>query len=404
MFAVSDYPGHYFPMVPLGWAFQAAGHEVRVACGPAQVSTASRTGLPAVACGSDVDTVVQARIGYHLAARQGLMQHPGLPPLHPLTGAPMRRLEDFDWAAYEPEYVAQAAIRGRDRTRAMAGFARDWRPDLVVHDLLSPEGMVAAHVAGARSLCHLWGPTGTDETGYGLAALRPDVPAPVRERLGIALDADLLPEVVDPCPAAVAPATTSTRLPVRYLPFHGGGGTGPAVPAPPARPRICAVWSNSLSQIFGPASFVLPALVRACADLDVELVLALSTQDAELLGPLPPYARLLRHFPLSLLLPGCSVVVHHGGAGCLMTGLAAGVPQLALPFGAEQEMIATRLAAAGAGLVIRGSLADEASLTTALRRLLVEPAFLARATTLARANDAAPAPAELAAMLTVPAS
>ena len=395
LFVVSDYPGHYFPMVPLGWALQTDGHEVRVVCGPAQVDTASRTGLPALARGTDVDTVVQARIGYHLEARSGLAHHPGLPPLHPLTGQEMARLEDFDWAAYEPELAQQQAVHGRDRTRGIAGFARQWQPDLVVYDLLSVEGLVAAHAVGAPAVCHLWGPTGTDETGYGLERMRPDVPAPIRERLGIDPHADLVTHVVDPCPPGVAPATKATRLPLRYIPYNGPSCVSPAALREPVRPRVVVVWSNSLTRIFGPASFVVPTVVAAAASLDVELVLALSDEDAAQLGAVPDAVTVLRRHPLSLLLDNASVVVHHGGAGCLMTALAAGVPQLALPFGLEQEMIARRLADAGAGLVIRGSMVDADGIRVALRALLDDTGYALAARSLAAQNAVAPSPTEL---------
>ena len=397
MFVVSDYPGHYFPMVPLGWALQAAGHEVRLVCGPAQAPTASRTGLPVIARGVDVDTVLQARLGYYQEALAGY-GHPGLPPLHPLTGAVMAGLDDFDWPAYQPEFFARAGVDGRDRTRAIAGLARQWRPDLVLHDLLSPEALVAAHVAGGKAVCHLWGPTGTDETGYGLDRLRPDVPAPVRERLGIPLDAQLVTHVIDPCPAPIAPATTAQRLRVRYIP-HNGPGTTALPPARGGRPRVCVVWSNSLSQIFGDASFVVPAVVAAAEQLDVELVLALSDEDADRLGTVPPSVTVLRRYPLNLLLPGASAVVHHGGAGCLMTAVAAGVPQLALPFGAEQEMIARRLAGSGAGTVIRGSAADAGPIAAALRDLLGTSGYRDSAANLAAENAAAPTPLALVAQL-----
>src|SRR2546430_12968791 len=110
-----------------------------------------------------------------------------------------------------------------------------------------------------------------------------------------------------------------------------------------------------------------------------------------------PYTTLFRsrRHPLSLLLDNASVVVHHGGAGCLMTALAAGVPQLALPFGLEQEMIARRLAEAGAGRVIRGSAADVDGIRTALRALLDDPDHALAVRSLAAQNAAAPSPAEL---------
>src|SRR5262249_22609588 len=148
-----------------------------------------------------------------------------------------------------------------------------------------------------------------------------------------------------------------------------------------------------------PASFVVPTVVAAATELDVELVLALSEEDAARLGEVPPGVQVLRQFPLNLLLNNASVVVHHGGAGCLMTALAAGVPQLALPFGLEQEMIARRLAGTGAGLVIRGSTVDSEGVRTALRALLANATHAKAARDLADRNASAPSPAELVPVL-----
>lgn len=44
-------PGHLFPMVPLAWAFQAAGHEVRVAGPPSCQDAITQAGLSAVEAG-----------------------------------------------------------------------------------------------------------------------------------------------------------------------------------------------------------------------------------------------------------------------------------------------------------------------------------------------------------------
>lgn len=233
MFVVSDYAGHYAPMVPLGHALRAAGHEVRLVCGPAHAPVAALTGLPvaATSAGTDVDTVESARFGrWHAAMEAGIAPSPAL--LHPATGEPISGLDPAAWEAFAPGYFARMGERGRQRTRAFAAFAREWRPDLVVHDLLSAEGLVAAHVSGAVAVCHLWGPTGTAETGYGLAALRPDIPAPLRAILGIDAGADLVTHVIDPCPAGIAPATDAVRLPVRYTPFPGAGDEDRGWPDP----------------------------------------------------------------------------------------------------------------------------------------------------------------------------
>ncbi len=53
--------------------------------------------------------------------------------------------------------------------------------------------------------------------------------------------------------------------------------------------------------------------------------------------------------PHDLLFPRMLAVIHHGGAGTTHTGLRAGVPSLAVPFGADQAFWGNRIAAIGAG-------------------------------------------------------
>ncbi|GHH30934.1 hypothetical protein Srubr_25170 [Streptomyces rubradiris] len=63
LFTTFAWSSHYYPMVPLGWALQAAGHEVRVATTPSLVDAVVTTGLPAVAVGKDIDIVGRAGSG-----------------------------------------------------------------------------------------------------------------------------------------------------------------------------------------------------------------------------------------------------------------------------------------------------------------------------------------------------
>jgi rhamnosyltransferase subunit B len=53
--------------------------------------------------------------------------------------------------------------------------------------------------------------------------------------------------------------------------------------------------------------------------------------------------------PFSLLFPRCSAVIHHGGIGTCAEALAAGIPQMVVPFGFDQPDNATRLLHLGVG-------------------------------------------------------
>src|SRR5690242_9158774 len=64
--------GHFAPLVPLGWALRAAGHDVLVACHPSQADSVLRAGLPALPLGPDVDMFALFR-----AKRRGQAWRPG---------------------------------------------------------------------------------------------------------------------------------------------------------------------------------------------------------------------------------------------------------------------------------------------------------------------------------------
>ncbi|GAA0639187.1 DUF1205 domain-containing protein [Kutzneria viridogrisea] len=397
---VSDYPTHYFPLIPLGWALQAAGHELRVCAGPAQAATIERAGLTPVPCGPDVDPVTDARWLAYSLARQGLRTGQ-LPPLNPETGAELADLDAFDHAEFAARRQQELARVGEARTRDVLDLAKSWRPDLVLHDLVAAEAVVAAQLSGVPSACHLWGLTGTSETTPGLDSLAADVPAPVRELIGMAADEPAIRFVLDPTPPPIAPPTAAPRMPVRYVPYNGPGALADPPPWPTeiGRARVAVVWGSAIRRINGPGSFLVPALVDALAARGVDVVLAIGAEEAELLGRLPANVQVLPQYPLRLLLPHCTAVVHHGGAGAALTAAAAGLPQLVVAFGPMELRSAQRIADAGVGVALPGAHAAPGTIRAAVDQLLDTPELAAAAAEMARANAALPSPADVVPVL-----
>jgi UDP:flavonoid glycosyltransferase YjiC (YdhE family) len=377
MFTVSSWPTHYASMIPLGWALQAVGHEVRVLCAPSQVTTVGNAGLIPVPVPSGMDIVTSNRLQYYWEAVRGVWPFPFL-PLHPLTGERMGSLSDFDVAAYrrdvEPELMAGTSA-GFD---AAVDFARRWEPDLVLHDPTSLEGLLASRLVGVPAAMCLWGPVGTHETAH-FQVVPPDPSGSFARYGGGEFDLGMISNVVDPCPPALAPRTKAARLDVRYMPYNG------VSPAPlwlldaPRRPRVCVTWSTALSTMSGPDSYLLPELVHALSDLDAEVMVTATAQDVAALGSLPPSVRVLERLPLRLLLPSCDVVVHHGGSGTAMTALCAGVPQLAITFIAETTLTGLRLANAGVGRHLLGHQASRGAVRSSVEALLSAASYRERA-------------------------
>lgn len=57
----------------------------------------------------------------------------------------------------------------------------------------------------------------------------------------------------------------------------------------------------------------------------------------------------LESAPHDWLLPRCKLVIHHGGAGTTSAGLCAGIPNIVVPFTADQPFWGRRVHARGAG-------------------------------------------------------
>ncbi len=78
--------------------------------------------------------------------------------------------------------------------------------------------------------------------------------------------------------------------------------------------------------------------------------------------------------PQRAVLARAGLAVVHGGLNTVLDALAAGVPLVTIPLAYEQGAIAARVAASGAGLVVKARRAQH-DLPSALRRLSVEAGF-----------------------------
>jgi len=368
MCTVSAWPTHYFPLVPMCWALQSAGHDVHVLCAPSQSKTVSRAGLTPVPVLGELEIPFLARLRNVWDAQAGRWPYSWMPP-HPVTGEPMKKLTDFGFGEFARASREKMADPVERSGAAAVEYARSWRPDLVLFEPLALEGLLAARVIGVPAVLHLWGPVGTHETDPEVRGVA-EYPTNSFARYGVGeISLSTVDYVLDPCPIDLQPPVDATRLPIRYLPYNGPGGQPTWALEEPERPRVSIVWGNSLTAMLGPESFAVPLVVEALADLPVEIVAMAGNRDvASVRGG--DKVRVLEQFPLHLLLPTCSAVVHHGGAGCMMTAIAAGVPQLAIPAAMDQPTNAARLVASGAGLRIPRPVANPENVRAAVLELL----------------------------------
>jgi UDP:flavonoid glycosyltransferase YjiC (YdhE family) len=352
----SPLTGHVLPLVPLALAMRDAGAEMVVAT----------AGDGVAACPPELSPVDVA---------------PGL-RLGPLFGRLMLRRP----------LLARREMAGRGGTTAVGllfgtlgarmaegvlAAAEQHRPDLVLHESLAPAGV---EVAARRGVPSVLVEGNLFDAGVLLAAAlatyRParglgELPPPARV-------------LTSSPPSVVGPRT---GIPMRAVPWTPDRPFDEEFTRPGPRPRVLVSRSTVASP--GPDRLMRDAVAAAAGtDLDVVLV----RPDRRVTRrPLPPPVRTADWLPFPRVVPAAAGVVHHGGAGTVLTALAAGVPQLVVRGAGDRRTNGDLLAARGAGLAV-----EPGGITRALlERLVSDPALATAAREVAAEMAAMPAPADV---------
>lgn len=392
---------HFFSMVPLAWAFRAAGHEVRVASQPAQTAGITGAGLTAVPVGTDH--------GYHerlqeQARTDGFAPRIDFdnirdaePDLHELLGF---------YTLLVPSFFA--AVNNDSMIDDLVDYAREWKPDLVIWEPLTWAGAIAAQVVGAAHARLLWSSDVLGLTRQKFLRALADEPAPAQddplrewltwtlERHGSEFDESVVSGqwTIEQEPPSLRLPTDQHTIPMRYVPYNGRAAIPDWLRAPADRPRVCLTVGVSTRDGIGHSTVSLADLIHAMADLDIELIATLNEDQRAGLDNVPANTRLVDYVPLHALLPGCAAVIHHGGGGTWCTAMRSAVPQLVIPEIWDATLKARWLAELGAGLHQPVSSMTVDSLRDKVIRLVEDPSFQAAANALRAEMLAQPSPAE----------
>ena len=359
--------GHVLPMLPLAVAARERGHDVLWATAAEACPLIEAEGVAAAPAG------VSAEGSLAEYARRW-------PQVADLEG---RAASAHMFGRLFGAVAAAAAARDLER------LARDWKPDLVVHEAAEFAAPAVAAAAGIPSVTH----------GFGLlipperVADAGERAAPVWERLGV----EPRPYggcyehlYIDICPPSMQTddlAHVARRTLLRPAATAPGG----------ARGDIVHLTMGTAFKNYATTARV----ARALARLDAPLVLTVGPGgDVTAVGPLPANVEVATFIPYRDLLPRCSIVVSHAGAGVMLRSLAAGLPQLCLPQSpSDQFRNAAACAARGAGLALVGAEASDDAIEAAARRLLGESSFRVSAERVRAEIAAMPAPADVVAQL-----
>ncbi|GAA1837738.1 glycosyltransferase [Pseudonocardia ailaonensis] len=350
---VASWPGygHLLPMVPLIRAAQRRGAEVLVTTGADLAPVVERLGVPA------------HRSGLTLAESYARL---------PVVVGELPAAEQPAFAARH--FFGAGAV---DRARDIADLVAGWRPDLVVHDTLELGSATVAVGAGIPHVTHGYGPSvpGTDAFArvLGAAVAEAGLPDPV--------PAVLAAPYLEPCPPGLHGPDPEPWQDIRPIRPNAGEPGGYVLP-PRDRPIVYLTLGTVVNQ--NPEAF--RAVLEGCLRHPVDIVATTGPDvDPAVLGELPPQVLAAPYLPQADVLPHCTAVVSHCGAGTMFGALCHGLPHLAVPLGADQPANAAALAASGAGLVVTPD-----GVAAGLGRLLAEPSFRAAAERLAAGAAAMP--------------
>jgi UDP:flavonoid glycosyltransferase YjiC (YdhE family) len=356
--------GHAFPMLALGEALAARGHEV---C----LETWSKWREPAEAGGMAFAAAPEYQV-------------------FPTLERPLKPYE--------------AAVRAARHTR---GAVRDFAPDVAVADILTPAPALAAELEGvpvATLVPHVFPHLPPGFPAYSIGARLP------RTALGAALwrRTDRLVargleqgrREYNECRA---------RLGLPPLPYVHTGlsreltlvGTLPQLEYPrdwPAWARVVGplMWEPPGDRIApppgeGPVVLVAPStaqdgghrLLRATlaglADAPVRVIATYNGRAPDPAVTVPGNAVLVPWLSYSRTMPACDVVVTHGGHGTLVRALASGCPVVVCPAGGDMAENAARADRAGVGVRLPGRLCTPRGVRLAVERALRRPGLRAEA-------------------------
>ena len=174
----------------------------------------------------------------------------------------------------------------------------------------------------------------------------------------------------------------SLDFPRRALPpgFHYTGpfrgGTPEPFELPPGDSRRLVYCT--LGTLQGSRSRIFLKVARACAELDLRLVITQGNRGSLKAGDLPGNPMVHDWVPQEAVLAHADLVVCHGGMNTVLEPLASGLPLVVMPLAFEQSAIAARLDRAGVARVL-GPRARVRQLTRAVDSAMTDPGVRAKA-------------------------
>lgn len=364
-------PGHAFPMIALGRALLARGHDVTL-------QTWERWRAPVEAEGITFTPAPE---------------YSAFPTRTSGRGARDQPLDFYEAVVYA--------------TRDTLPLVRELQPDVVVHDILTLGPSLAAElldIPRATLIPHVFPEAGPGFPIYSFGARLPRTAAgrafwerahlPVRRGLEsgrlalnntreqVGLPALSYPHGGTSQELALIASFPQLEYP-RSWPSHAHV-VGPLMWEPPAQeitlppgedPLVLVAPSTSQD----PDHRLLHAALRGLADAPIRVLATYNRRLPSRPLPVPSNARVVDWVSYARTLPNCDAIVCHAGHGTLVRALSVGVPVVACPVAGDMNENAARLAWAGAGVRLPRRFISPRPLRHAVERVLDEPSITKRA-------------------------
>ena len=370
LFTCRPTDGHYYPMVPLIEALVGAGDDVAVATAEPLLGFVEAAGVQAFSAGLAGDDPI-------------VLRHRNF-----AVGLPATEIRRF---AFTDIFVG---VEMPPRLEDLDAVFKVFRPDLVVHEIAEFAAPIAATAHGVPYATHSFGPLLQPD----VAVLAGAAAAPFWRQRG--LDPHRLAGLyqhlyLDICPPSMQIAAINDLEAVQPL------GRADITSAPGDLAWIDELSDRpivyvTLGTIYNRDASIFQTILAGLVDHDVSVVVTVGRDnDPAMLGPQPAHVVVRRFVPQAALLPRCSMVVTHGGAGSVLGALSFGLPLLVVPQSADQFYNAERVVAAGAGVSLTPPDLTEAAVRSAVRQLVEDQTYRQAAQRIKTECDAMPDPASI---------
>lgn len=141
---------------------------------------------------------------------------------------------------------------------------------------------------------------------------------------------------------------------------------------------------------------IIAPTLTALAGQDLLVVVATGGRPVDSLPPLPANARAATFLPYDSLLPKTDVFVTNGGYGGVQYALRYGVPVITTSGHEDKPEVAARIAWSGAGRRLKTTRPTPAAVAAAVRSVLEDPGYRARAQAIAASMSRVDGPTHLA--------